>query len=118
MGQQTSADEQVRDQQRRGDVERRAPERKLFTVDQLLGRSPIWLRRRTDKWRLAAHILVVIALVALTVWWVVPLHAFAGPVLLKLAPGRGVHAGDLPTLAFLALAARSLRSAQRIVQRS
>lgn len=118
MGQQTSTDEQVRDQQRRGDAERRAPERALFTVDQLLGRSPIWLRRRTDKWRLAGHLVAVVALTALTVWWVVPLHAFAGPVLLKLAPGHGVHAGDLPTLAFLGLAVRSLRSAQRIVRRS
>lgn len=107
----TSTDEHVRVEQ-----ERRAPERALFTADQLLGRSPIWLRRTTDRRRLAAHVIAVVALVALTVWWVVPLHAFAGPVLLQLAPGHGVHAGDLPTLAFLALALRSLRSVQRIVQ--
>lgn len=111
MGHRTSTDQPVR-----VDAERRAPERALYTADQLLGRSPIWLRRRSDKWRLAGHLVAAVALVALTAWWVVPLHAFAGPVLLKFAPGHGVHAGDLPTLAFLALALRSLRSAQRILQ--
>lgn len=96
--------------------ERRAPESLRYTVDQLLGRVPIRLRRRTDKWRLIGHLLAVVALVGLAAWWVVPLHAFAGPVLIKLAPGRGVHAGDLPSLAFLALALRSTWVASRIVR--
>lgn len=94
--------------------ERRAPQRLLYTVDQLLGRTPIWLRRRSDKLRFAGHLGVVMALTALTVWWVLPQHTFTGPVLMIFAPGRGVHLGDLPTLGFAALAGRSLRSLQRL----
>jgi hypothetical protein len=88
-------------------VERRRSERFVYSWDQLFGRVPIYARRRRDKQRLAAHAVAVVLLVALTVWWVVPLHGFAGPVLLTMTDGRGVHAGDLPTLVFLAVAARS-----------
>ena len=108
---------QPRAPERQGGAERRAPERRLYTLDQLLGRSPIWLRRRTDKWRLASHVAATLGLLALTVWWVVPLHTFAGPVLLVVAPGRGIHAGDLPTLVFLLLALRSLRVAGHLARR-
>lgn len=94
--------------------ERRAPQRLLYTVDQLLGRTPIWLRRRSDKLRFAGHLAVVVALTALTVWWVIPEHTFTGPMLVTFAPGRGVHLGDLPTLGFAVLAGRSLRSLQRL----
>lgn len=87
--------------------ERRNRERFLYTWDQLLGRAPIYTRRRRDKQRLFGHLSAVIGLVGLTLWWVVPLHDFAGPVLLTFGPGRGVHVGDLPTLGFLAVAARS-----------
>ena len=96
-------------------VERRAPEPLLYQRDQLLGRRPIRLRRRSDKIRLAAHLAAVALLVALSIWWVVPLHAFAGPVLVTLTASHGVHAGDLPVLVFLAIAARSLISASRLV---
>lgn len=88
--------------------ERRSRERFLYTWDQLLGRAPIYTRRRRDKQRLAGHVAAVVLLVTLTLWWVVPLHGFAGPVLLTFAAGRGVHLGDLPTLLFLAVAARSM----------
>lgn len=96
-------------------MDRRAPEPLLLTGEQLTGRAPIRLRRRTDKIRLAAHLVAVLGLVALTAWWVVPLHGFAGPVVLTLVSGRGVHAGDLPSLAFLALAGRSLFVAGRLI---
>jgi hypothetical protein len=89
-------------------TERRAPEPLFYTRAQLLGRSPIRLRRRRDKQRLAAHLAAAAAMVALTAWWVLPLHGFAGPVLFSLTTHHGVHAGDLPSLAFLAVALRSL----------
>jgi hypothetical protein len=95
-------------------VERRARQPLLYTPDQLLGRTPIRFRRKADKRRFAAHLLAVILLVGLSLWWVVPLHAFAGPVLLTLTRTHGVHVGDLPTLVFLALAARSLVVARRL----
>ncbi len=98
-------------------VERRAPARLPYTVDQLLGRAPIWLRRREDKLRLVGHLVVAIALVALSAWWVVPRHAFSGPVLFTVATGRGVHVGDLLTVAFVPLAGRSLWAAGRILRR-
>jgi hypothetical protein len=88
--------------------ERRSRERFLYTWDQLLGRAPIYTRRRRDKQRLGAHLALVVLLVGLTLWWVVPLHTFAGPVLFTLTASHGVHAGDLPTVLFLAVAARSL----------
>ena len=96
-------------------TERRAPEPLLYRPDQLLGRRRIRLRRATDKARFAAHVTAAAALVALSVWWVVPLHAFAGPVLLTLTATHGVHEGDLPVLVFLAVAARSLLSAQQLL---
>lgn len=96
--------------------ERRARQRPLYSVDQLLGRSPIWLRRRSDKLRVAAHVTGVVALCALSVWWVVPQHWFSGGVLIVIAPGRGVHVGDLPTVVFLGLAVRSARSARRLLR--
>jgi hypothetical protein len=95
-------------------AERRAPEPLVYRPDQLLGRRPIRLRRRSDKVRLVAHLTVVAALVALSIWWVVPLHAFAGPVLLTLTATHGIHEGDLPVFLFLAVAARSLLAAQRL----
>jgi len=95
-------------------VERRAPERLLYTLGQLFGRAPIRLRRRSDKIRLGAHAGAAVALVALSVWWVVPLHAFAGPVILTLTRTHGVHAGDLATVVFLAVAGRSVLRAWRL----
>ncbi len=94
--------------------ERRSKERLLYSKDQLLGRSPIYLRRRRDKQRLAAHAALATFLVALSLWWVIPLHAFAGPVLFTFTQTHGVHQGDLPTLAFLAIAMRSLVKAVRL----
>ena len=99
-------------------AERRAPEPLLYRPDQLVGRRPIRLRRRSDKIRFAAHLTAAAGLVALSLWWVVPLHAFAGPVLVTLTRTHGVHAGDLPVLAFLALAARSVVVAQQLVRTS
>ena len=98
-------------------VERRAPEPLLYRPDQLLGRRAIRLRRRSDKIRLAVHLSVAVALVALSVWWVVPLHAFAGPVLVTLSRTHGVHVGDLPVLAFGGFALRSLLVAERLLVR-
>jgi hypothetical protein len=95
-------------------LDRRAPEPLVYRPDQLLGRRPIRLRRRSDKVRLAAHATAVLVLVALSIWWVVPLHAFAGPVLLTLTATHGVHEGDLPVLLFLAVAVRSVLVARRI----
>ena len=95
-------------------ADRRAPEPFLYTGEQLAGRAPIRLRRRRDKFRLAAHLAVALSLVALTAWWVLPLHAFAGPVLVPLTDDRGVHVGDLPSLLFLAVAGRSLVVAGRL----
>jgi len=79
----------------------------LYSTAQLQGRSRIYFRRRSDKVRFAAHVGGATGLVALSLWWVIPLHSFAGPVLLTLSPGHGVHVGDLPTLPFLAVAAWS-----------
>jgi hypothetical protein len=85
-------------------TERRAPEPLLYSTDQLRGRRRIYLRRRRDKVRFAAHVGGALGLVALSAWWVIPLHSFAGPVLLTLTAGHGVHVGDLPALAFLCAA--------------
>jgi hypothetical protein len=95
-------------------AERRAPEPLVYRPDQLLGRRSIRLRRRSDKVRLAAHLTIVAVLVVLSIWWVVPLHAFAGPVLLTLTATHGIHAGDLPVFVFLAVAGRSMLAAQRL----
>lgn len=95
-------------------VERRAPRPLRYTGGELLGRQPIRLRRASDKRRLAAHVVAALALVALSAWWVLPLHAFAGPVLVTLTETHGVHAGDLPVLVFLAVAARSSVTAGRL----
>lgn len=94
--------------------DRRTRSRFFYTKDQLLGRAPIYMRRRSDKHRLIAHVALVIVLVSLSLWWVIPLHAFAGPVLLTLTPSHGVHLGDLPTLGFLAVALRSAVLATRL----
>lgn len=95
------------------DGERRVPEPLLYTPDQLLGRERIRLRRASDRRRFVGHAAAVLALGGLTMWWVVPLHAFAGPVLLPVTATHGVHTGDLPSLLFVALALRSLRIAVR-----
>ena len=58
---------------------------------------------------------MIALLLALSVWWVVPLHAFAGPVLLTLTRTHGVHLGDLPVLVFVAVAVRSMVAAQQLL---
>lgn len=88
-------------------AERRSRQRVLYSKEQLLGRSPIYLRRRRDKHQFVAHLAAAVFLVGLSMWWVIPLHSFAGPVLFTFAPGHGVHEGDLVTLFFLAVALRS-----------
>ncbi|MGD9797993.1 MAG: hypothetical protein AB7H43_10215 [Acidimicrobiia bacterium] len=88
-------------------AERRARQRLLYTADQLLGRAPIYTRRTSDKWRLVVHLGGSLTLIGLAGWWVLPVHAWAGPVLLTLTASHGVHLGDLPALAFLAVALRS-----------
>ena len=99
-------------------VERRAPEPLLYTGEQLAGRAPIRLRRRRDKTRLAYHLVLALVLAGLSLWWVVPHHSFSGPVVLDLAGpegAHGVHLGDLPSLVFVAVAARSAVQACRLV---
>ena len=97
-------------------IERRTPEPLLYSTAQLQGRSRIYLRRRRDKVRFAAHVGAACGLVALSLWWVIPLHSFAGPVLLKLTPGHGVHVGDLPTVPFLFVATWSVIAALRMLE--
>ena len=96
-------------------TERRAPEPLLYSTEQLRGRSRIYFRRRRDKVRFAAHVGAAGGLVALSWWWVIPVHSFAGPVLVKLTASHGVHVGDLPTVPFLAVAAWSGFAALRMV---
>lgn len=96
--------------------QRRAPRSRLYTRDELLGRTPLRLRRRSDKVRLMVHVGAVLAMVALAAWWTLPLHGFAGPVLVVIAPGRGLHLGDVPALAFVGVALRSLLIAGRIAR--
>jgi hypothetical protein len=94
--------------------ERRAPEPLLYTTDQLLGRRPIRLRRSSDKRRFVAHLLMAVVLLALVAWWVIPAHAFAGPVIVSLTSAHGVHLGDLPSLLFAGAAAWSLLRARTL----
>ena len=82
-------------------TDRRTPEPLLYSPAQLRGRSRIYLRRRRDKVRFAAHLGAAGCLVGLSAWWVIPVHSFAGPVLMTLTPSHGVHVGDLPTVPFL-----------------
>ncbi len=96
-------------------AERRAPQPLLYSTDQLLGRAPIRLRRAADRRRLAAHVVAATLLVLLSAWWVVPVHAFTGPVLVVLTGSHGVHVGDLPTVVFLGASARSVLAARRLV---
>jgi hypothetical protein len=96
-------------------TDRRTPEPLLYSTAQLQGRSRIYFRRRRDKVRFAAHVGAAGGLVALSLWWVIPLHSFAGPVLLRLTPGHGVHVGDLPTVPFLVVAAWSVVAALRML---
>ncbi len=91
-----------------GPADQRARQRLLYTAEQLLGRQPIYTRRSSDKWRLTIHLGVVSVVTALTVWWVVPLHSWAGPVVVTLTRTHGIHEGDLPTLLLLAVALRSV----------
>jgi hypothetical protein len=97
-------------------TERRAPQPLLYSPDQLRGRQRIYLRRRSDKARFAAHVVGAVGLVGLSVWWVFPLHSFAGPVLLTLTAGHGVHLGDLPALPFLFAATWSAVAAGRMLR--
>lgn len=92
---------------------RRSRDRFWYSPDQLLRRTPIYTRRRKDKLRLASHMTVVLACICLSVWWVVPLHSFAGPVLVTLSPRHGVHAGDLAMFVFVAVALRPVVLAGR-----
>jgi hypothetical protein len=96
--------------------ERRAPQPRLYSWEQLRGRQRIYLRRRSDKARFAAHLGAAAGLVGLSAWWVFPLHSFAGPVLVSLTRTHGVHVGDLATLPFLAIAGWSSISALRMLQ--
>jgi hypothetical protein len=66
------------------------------------------LRRRSDKRRLVAHLLLAALFVAVAAWFVIPYHGFAGPVILTITPGHGVHLGDLPSVPLLAVALWSL----------
>ena len=91
--------------------ERRTPEPLLYSPAQLRGRSRIYLRRRRDKLRFAAHLSAAAGLVGLSAWWVIPVHSFAGPVLMTLTPSHGVHVGDLPSVGFLVAAAWSVVAA-------
>jgi hypothetical protein len=97
-------------------TERRTPEPLLYSTEQLQGRSRIYLRRRRDKVRFAAHVGAACGLLTLSLWWVIPLHSFAGPVLLRLTPGHGVHVGDLPTVPFLFVAVWSVVAALRMLE--
>lgn len=96
-------------------IERRTPEPLLYSTAQLQGRSRIYFRRRRDKVRFAAHVGAAGGLVALSLWWVIPVHSFAGPVLLMLTPSHGVHVGDLPTVPFLLVAVWSGVAALRLL---
>lgn len=98
--------------------DRRAPQSRFYTLDQVLGRAPIRLRRRSDKVRLVAHACATVAMAALVAWWVLPVHTFTGPVLFAFAPGRGVHLGDLPAVVFGLVAARSVVVSASIVRTS
>lgn len=95
--------------------ERRAPEPLLYSNAQLRGRQPIYLRRRRDKVRFAAHVVGAGALVTLSAWWVIPLHSFAGPVLLTFTRSHGVHLGDLPAVPLLVVAGWSAVAARRML---
>ena len=99
-------------------IERRASEPLLYSRAQLQGDARIYLRRRRDKVRFAAHIGAALALVMLSVWWVVPLHSFAGPVLLEFTAAHGVHLGDLPVVAFLCTGMWSVVAARRVARPS
>lgn len=99
-------------------VDRRSAGRGAYSRAQLLGRAPIRLRRRGDRLRLTLHLAFALGLLGLSVWWVIPFHPFAGPVLFVVAPGTGVHLGDLPTLGFVALAARLVVGGARLLRRS
>ena len=59
--------------------------------------------------------LLAAGLLSLVAWWVVPAHAFAGPVIVSLTPAHGVHLGDLPSLLFAAGAGWSLLRARKLV---
>jgi hypothetical protein len=96
-------------------VERRARQPLLYRPDQLLGRRKIHLRRAADKRRLAGHLLTVAALAALSIWWVVPLHWFAGPVLVAITATHGIHLGDLAVFGFALAGLRSLAAVKRLV---
>lgn len=98
--------------------ERRAPRPRLYTRDELLGRTPLRFRRRSDRVRLAVHAGAALGMAGLSAWWTLPLHWFAGPVLVVVAPGRGIHLGDLPALAFVGVALRSLLIVGRIARTS
>jgi len=97
-------------------TDRRTPEPLLYSPAQLRGRSRIYLRRRRDKVRFAAHLGAAAGLFGLSVWWVIPVHSFAGPVLMTFAPGHGVHVGDLPTILFLLVGAWSVVAAVRTLE--
>jgi hypothetical protein len=98
--------------------ERRAPEPVLYSPAQLKGRSRVYFRRKSDKVRFALHLGAASGLVGLSLWWVIPVHSFAGPVMMTFAQGHGVHFGDLPTVPFLLIAAWSAVAAMRTLEPS
>jgi hypothetical protein len=101
----------------RDPAERRNAEPFVYTFDQARGHTRIYLRRRQDKVRLVAHAAVALGALLLSAWWVIPQHSFSGPILVELAPGRGVHVGDVVTAAFLVVAVLCGRSALRAFER-
>jgi len=94
--------------------DRRAPERRFYSGDQLVGRTPIRLRRASDKRRLAMHLLLAVLLLSVAAWWVFVPPVFVSPVVLVFNQGHGVHLADLPALLFVAVAARSLLVARGV----
>jgi hypothetical protein len=96
-------------------TERRAPEPIVYSSAQLRGSQRIYLRRRRDKVRFAGHVAGALGLIALSLWWVIPLHSFTGPVLVQLTAGHGVHIGDLAVPLFLLAAAWSVSEARRML---
>jgi hypothetical protein len=51
----------------------------------------------------SAGLVLAVALVMTAAWWVQTDAGSAGPVLLDVSPGHGVHVGDLPGFALLGL---------------
>jgi hypothetical protein len=98
-------------------AKRRNAEPFVYTPGHARGHTQVYLRRRQAKIRLAAHAALAAVALTLTGWWVIPHHSFSGPILVEVAPGRGVHVGDAMTVAFLVVAVLCGRSALRAFER-